>query len=137
MKEIPLYQAIARRAVAVANCHRSGNDEWLQRHRLAIRHLVRNHLPSGSGIDNGVHWREDSTADRLRFALSFHHMNADGFYDGWTDHVITVRPDLAYGFALSVSGRDRNGIKDYLAETMHAALAAPVSEFAGHDAAAA
>lgn len=79
-------------------------------------------LPSGSGIDRGtIIDRERSRPDRIVLVCSFHHMNEHGYYDGWTDHEVIVRPSLAWGFTLRVTGRDRNGIKDYLHDVyMHA-----------------
>jgi hypothetical protein len=71
--------------------------------------------PSGSGFDNGTQIDEDRS-DVLRFATAFHHMDECGMYDGWTEHTIRVKPSLAWGFDLKVSGRDRNGIKDYIAD---------------------
>jgi len=46
-------------------------------------------------------------------------MNEHGFYDGWTEHRITVKPSLAFGFELTISGRDRNEIKDYLSDVFY------------------
>jgi hypothetical protein len=43
-------------------------------------------------------------------------MNETGFYEGWTEHTIRVKPSLAWGFDLSISGPDRDGIKDYIAD---------------------
>lgn len=43
-------------------------------------------------------------------------MNDAGMYDGWTEHVITILPSFS-GITISVSGSNRNDIKDYLAET--------------------
>lgn len=74
-------------------------------------------LPSGSGIDSGMKFDwEKSTKDKLVFTFGFHHMDEHGGYDGWTDHVLTIRPVLAEGYMLTISGRDRNYIKEYLYE---------------------
>jgi len=43
-------------------------------------------------------------------------MNENGYYDGWTDHVIHVTPSLTQGFSLRITGTNRNGIKDYLVD---------------------
>ena len=50
-------------------------------------------------------------------------MNENGMYDGWTEHKIVITPDLLHGFNLSIGGRNRNEIKDYLHEVYSAALA--------------
>jgi hypothetical protein len=119
---LPLYQAIARRLVAKANCVARKNHEWQPIHDAAAKQLTREHMPSGSGIDTGTVLGDDSTASKLIFRLSFHHMNEGGFYDGWTDHSVIVTPSLAFGFDLKVTGQNRNDIKDYLAETFQHAL---------------
>jgi hypothetical protein len=42
-------------------------------------------------------------------------MNEHGMYDGWTRHAITIRPTFD-GIDVRIGGRDRNGIKEYLAD---------------------
>ena len=73
-------------------------------------------MPSGSGVDSGTKLLDNSTPDRLVFQADFHHMDENGFYDGWTEHQIIVTPSLAYGFNVRITGRNRNEIKDYLAD---------------------
>jgi len=46
-------------------------------------------------------------------------MDEYGGYDGWTEHTITVRPDLIHTIVLGISGRNRNDIKDYLYDVYH------------------
>jgi hypothetical protein len=46
-------------------------------------------------------------------------MNDSGYYDGWTEHVVTVTPSFIGGFNIRVSGRNRNDIKGYIAESFH------------------
>lgn len=72
-------------------------------------------LPHGSGIDAGVKFDSDnSKPDRLIFTFGFHHMDENGYYDGWTYHALIVTPCLQDGYKLRITGRDRNEIKDYL-----------------------
>lgn len=33
-----------------------------------------------------------------------------------TEHVVTAKPHLHFGFVLTISGRDKNDIKDYIGE---------------------
>lgn len=118
-----LYQAIASRVDAMLRCQKDGNTEWFEKHGDAIDELVRRHLPHGSGFDRGVTFDNvRSTGERLVFNTAFHHMDENGFYDGWSDHSVSVRPSLALGFTLHVSGRDRNDIKEYIADTFATAL---------------
>jgi hypothetical protein len=113
MKET--YQAIASKLHAMFNCESSGNDEWYAKHRDSIDELVKEKMPSGSGFDSGTTFDFDnSTPEKLIFKTSFHHMDDNGFYDGWTDHNVIVTPSLAFGFNLRVTGRDRNDIKSYI-----------------------
>lgn len=56
------------------------------------------------------------------FDVAFHHMNESGYYDGWTGHTITVKASLSHKFTLTISGRDRNGIKEYLHDTYNSWL---------------
>jgi len=116
-----LYQAIAGAVLALETQTLRGADgsNW----RLRADTLARHFLPSGSGIDCGtkIDWARTSSA-RLVFLAPFHHMNENGMYDGWTDHSIIVTAGLALELNIRVTGRNRNNIKDYLAETYQYAL---------------
>jgi hypothetical protein len=113
MKEV--YKGIAMALTSMNNCTASGNQEWHDKHEETIEELVKNYMPSGSGFDNGTSfdWIK-SSANKLVFHTAYHHMNENGCYDGWTDHTITVTPDLAMDINIKVSGSNRNNIKDYM-----------------------
>lgn len=100
----------------------SGNPEWVTRWQTRIAKLIEL-IPSGSGIDRGPRKRSDveisSTA--IRFEIGYHHMNEGGFYDGWTEHTITIRPAFE-GVDVRVSGPNRNEVKDHLHEAMEYAF---------------
>lgn len=118
MNGVPLYKEMARLLVAIENCQRSGNDEWRVRHGVRLTNLVKDYLPSGSGFDSGCALDlAQCDPNKIVISTSFHHMNEGGFYHCWTEHTITIRPSLAFGYDLKISGRDRDGIKDYIAET--------------------
>lgn len=132
--ERTLSEALASRVLARINCindcERSPHlADWIRRHKEEADTLARDCLPSGSGFDSGtrIDW-ERSNADRLVLVTDFHHMDEHGCYDGWTCHSVTVRASLALGLVLTVSGRDRNGIKDHIAETFALALRATVPD---------
>lgn len=127
-----LYKRIASLITAIENCEQSGNADWKVRHESVLDAICAEFLPSGSGLDSGVTLiRETSGEDKLIFQADFHHMNADGFYTGWTCHTVIVTPSLLHDFVLKVTGRDKNGIKDYIADIMNHALAANVPETFG------
>jgi hypothetical protein len=83
-------------------------------------------LPSGSGIDSGTKIDLDkSHAEKIIFYFGFHHMDENGFYDGWTEHTLVVTPSFT-GINLRIGGRDRNQIKEYLYDTYDYALTCEV-----------
>jgi len=92
-------------------------------------------MPSGAGIDCGTELDEDlSTVERLVFRFSYHHMNDNGYYDGWTDHTCDCTASLAYGLnveirtegtnpkAVEINADDDGGTIDYLHDTFEQAL---------------
>lgn len=80
-------------------------------------------LPSGSGFDRGTEFiTVRSNCNRLVFRTAFHHMNENGFYVGWTEHDVIVTASLSYGIEVRVTGKDRNDIKEYIAEVFHTFL---------------
>ena len=124
-----LYAHIAQLVDARLRCLATPrtHGDWAHRHGERVRSLAREHLPHGSGFDSGCQVDLDaSTSDKLVIRTSYHHMDENGSYDGWTEHVVTVRPSLAFGTRMTVSGRNRNDIKDYILETFHEALHAEI-----------
>ncbi len=116
------FQVIANKLQAIQNCVESNNIEWHDKHLEDLCNIITNG-PSGSGIDCGTKLDFDkSNSEKLVFDVAFHHMDEYGYYDGWTNHKITVRPSLLCGFTLTISGRDKNFIKEYLLDTYQAWL---------------
>jgi hypothetical protein len=80
-------------------------------------------MPSGSGFDTGTRLElTKSDGELLVFTTSFHHMDDNGSYSGWTDHTIKVRGSLLYGFRLALSGRNPDKFYDHLHEVFDSAL---------------
>lgn len=103
-------------------------ENWFDSHTETIEELVKQHLPHGSGFDSGTKIDLDAShAEKLVFTTSFHHMNDGGFYDGWTDHTVTVTPSLAGEFHLRISGRNRNDIKEMMYQDFDYALRTDVT----------
>lgn len=120
-----LYQYIARNLETWVESDHTGHSEAArERAKKAVKEL----MPSGSGIDNGTKLNlVKSTGDKLVFDVGFHHMNDAGYYIRWTHHQVVVKPSLAHEFDLKLTGRDFNGIKEYLGDIYHEALAQEVS----------
>lgn len=112
-----IYQAISQKLQAIENCIKSNNEEWEEKHRQAIEAIMKNTAPSGSGFDNGTILDEDNSTDnKLVFITSFHHMDENGYYDGWTQHSVIVTPSLVFGFDIRVTGKNKNDIKEYIGD---------------------
>lgn len=115
-----LYSEIASAVDAQKRCKANDNafaDKWDD-----LLDRLEKLLPSGSGFDSGTKIDRDAThAEKIVLSTSFHHMDDNGYYCGWTEHVVTVTPSFR-GFNLRVSGRNRNDIKEYIGETFHHTL---------------
>ena len=109
-----IVQHIASIAQALQNCKETHNSLWVEKHYNALEYIAKNYLPSGSGIDSGTTIDTIlSRGDKIVLDTSFHHMNESGMYDSWTDHIVRVYPTFD-GFRMTISGTNRNDIKDYL-----------------------
>lgn len=72
-------------------------------------------LPSGSGVDAGSSVNlKLSTPQKIVIDTAFHHMDENGYYDGWTEHKVIITPCLKYGYEIKITGRNRNMIKEHL-----------------------
>lgn len=102
---------------------KSAIPEWRERHLEVLEEIQRYHLPGGSGFDRGTRIDLDkSTPERVVFTTSFHHMDENGHYNGWTDHTVVVTPSFVYGVNIRVTGRNKNNIKEYIDETFRGVL---------------
>lgn len=116
---------IASSFQALLNCQKTNNMEWLARHRETIDAVCAEVMPHGSGIDgeNIALDYKRSKPERLVFInVNFHHMDENGFYDGWTHHEAVVTPSLVHTFRVKITGSDRDQIKDYLYDLIAQAL---------------
>jgi len=112
-----VFQEIASVFNVYVNCKTSNNKEWEINHYNKIEKIIDTYLPSGSGINSGVSFNFDlSTSKKLIFTSSFHYMNNNGFYDGWIDFKIEIKPDLQFLYNMKIIGdftKDKQ-LKDYL-----------------------
>lgn len=120
----PLYSVLAQKLA----WEPPPNTPFVTQRDREIKHLL-SLLPSGSGWDMGTRFASRSTRNRIVLYGSWHHMDENGFYCGWTDHKIIITPSLANGFNLRVTGKDRNDIKSYLHELFNHALRQLVDEY--------
>lgn len=104
-------------AEALAICIQNREASEVYKERLE---KMSEELPSGSGFDSGTDINLiKSSIKKLVFDTSFHHMNENGYYDGWTNHAVVIEPSFGVAPFIRVSGVDKNGIKDYIADTFH------------------
>lgn len=116
------YQIIARTLGALRRCEAQNNLAWIAKHRARLDELLES-FPSGSGFDKGTKLDDYiSTPEKLVFDTSFHHMNESGMYDGWTEHEVIVTASLEMEYFIRITGKDRNQIKEYMADVFHTCL---------------
>ena len=126
----PLYKILANLVQARLNNIKTGNTDWESKRSKQIESLETSHFPHGSGFDARTHLDLNRSSSKcLYIDTSFHHMHQDGFYTEWTDHTIKVTPDLAMGFDLKVTGRNKNDIKDYIGELFSECLDRMVEQY--------
>jgi len=115
--------------------YKVGATDWASKHRETLEYMQDHFLPSGSGYDSGSTIDIDHGLKNgvLKLHTSFHHMNENGYYDGWTEHDVYVKPDLMFGFTLRITGSNRNDIKDMIAEDFDSLLNDDVWQTIGED----
>jgi hypothetical protein len=140
-----VYVKLARLLVAIDNCKRSlaaqfvnprplrwaeDADHWtrtIETHKASIAAIVREHCPNSSNVDQLTALdMERSRPDYLRFVYPVHMMDPNGYWAGWRDYVVSVRPSLAFGINLSVQGRDYNGNKEAIRQAWDSAMEATI-----------
>jgi len=122
MNKVRLIVKIYRTIQAMKHCLKSGNVEWYDKHDATLNNISKHYLPSGSGIDAGCTINiDESNENKIVINFSFHHMDENGFYDGWTDHKVICKPSFD-GFNLRITGKNKNGVKEYLYDTFDSCL---------------
>jgi len=117
METIDLVK-FSRSLEAYQSCVKSNNTDWQDKHKDYIETECKK-LPHGSGLDAGVEFDFDaSTPLKLVFRTSFHHLDENGYYSGWSDHSLIISPEFGY-YHIKITGKDRNQIKDYLSQLFY------------------
>ena len=121
-----LIQKIANSVVAFNNAEKYVEGTIWQNRCSDQIDALEQLLPSGSGFNSGTTISVfQSTDTKIIFETSFHHMNDAGFYTGWTDHKITITPSFVFGLDIKVGGRNKNDIKEYIADVFYQILTQP------------
>jgi len=98
--ERKVYRELASLINAKNTCEARDNQDWYKKHSDRIEEIMKS-APSGSGIDCGTTLvEEDCTDNKLVFQFSFHHMDQNGMYCGWSEHTLTVTPSLMFDIEL-------------------------------------
>lgn len=109
------------------NCEwlKTVNDSYIDQCNSQIDHYE-SMLPYGSGFDSGCFIdRDNSGKEGVIINFDFHHLNENGYYEGWTKHKAIIKPSLI-GFELKVYGEDKDGIIEYLSDTFNDVLTSEV-----------
>ncbi len=122
---------------AHANCVRSGNQTWQDRHTEACERAALELLPSGSGFDSGTPAPTLIYGVRfpaLRFTTEYHHMSENGYYTHWSEWSVIVWPTFSRfdcdGYMQSYHDcetmAEMEDFADYIGDEFHHALSKPV-----------
>lgn len=121
-----LYKLIAQAVAARINCLTNDQTDVVKNWEQTLENYEQ-HLPSGSGFDAGTQLDlARSTPDKLVLTTDYHHMNEVGYYDGWTSHTVIVTPSLQFDFTLAITGKNKNDIKEYIADTFNLILSSEI-----------
>jgi hypothetical protein len=103
--------------------HKTVNENYVNQCEDRIEKLQKC-LPHGSGIDSGCKIDvEKSGYDKVVITFGFHFLDDAGYYDGWEDYRLVAVPRLdSQGFKISIYGKNRRYIKDYLYNTFYHVL---------------
>lgn len=114
-----VYEYLAQKAMTAL----SGND-YSEKACDDVEDFLKNHGPSGSGIDCGtkICWMKTDFTKKEKIVLivDYHHMDEYGGYCGWTEHNVVITPTMIGSpFQVKITGKNKNQIKDYLADTFY------------------
>jgi hypothetical protein len=107
------YQKISSLLLAIENCKKTDNHEWLKKHTDNLNMVV-------NGIFLGANFiLEDSDSEKLVFIFNQQHFNDVGYYMETTVHKVVVVGSLFSGVLVrSISGKNKNDVKDSIVEML-------------------
>jgi hypothetical protein len=118
---ISVYKKIAQALTVINNP--DAMDKYIEQEYLNLEWIQENVLPSGSGFDSGCKIDHiKSTPNKIVIRCDYHHMNENGYYDGWTYHEVIIKPCLAYDHDMKITGRDKRDIKNYILDVIYEAI---------------
>ncbi len=133
-RERKIYDTLDSAVTAKKNCYNGNilNTKWGSKWDDLIDYLQRNHLPHGSGFDCGCKVVEEECVSGLKLVIgfSYHHMDDNGYYDGWSDHKAIVIPYFD-GIGVTIKGalpRKYRASKEYFSDTLHYALTNTITQ---------
>lgn len=123
----PLYQHIAQILGSLAQFRKSDvPSTWksIWENRLLAQ---AEELPHGSGFDSQAIIEDDKPfTGSFTILGSYHKMDANGYYCGWEDFKVTVKPSLAFDFQTRIVCADKN-LREYIGDAYEFALRAEFS----------
>jgi hypothetical protein len=111
-EKMKVYQKIAETCNWIQALERteaiSDQEKWESIAWNRLKNIEDNYLMSGSGFDAGTCILEaQSSSKKIVLHSSFHHMNENGMYDGWSEFDIIITPVLtSTGYDVRIVKKD-------------------------------
>jgi hypothetical protein len=98
-----IYEHIANIAYQI---NKSSSEYWKDIWEQDLEHLERNYLPSGSGFDAGCSINlVETKVNRLVIDFDYHHMDQNGYYNGWSHNQLILTASLVWDFDIRIVNR--------------------------------
>lgn len=111
--ELNIAGFIATTADSLRACqNRPGNNDWAERWYQILRYLESEHLPSGSGFDNGCRIIDEQTCGSNIRIMTEYHVMVDGMYIGWL-HLIVDFSATFNGIDWRIVEVDSTDVREY------------------------
>lgn len=106
---------------AIANCRKSNNTEWKEKHSERLEKVSMFH-----GFDMKLDM-ENSTSEKLIFHVDYHCMDDGGYWDGYLSFRLEIVPSLQFGYQIIPKGYSADSyhyrkywwlMEDYITESV-------------------